>query len=454
MPTYSPSVTQFSSDGFFRPGFFCFFGNYIYIPDRSGYIAQLNLDGTTNNAQWFDANILTPGRYINGVVGYFDGSNNYLYATQNVGRIYKILINNDGTLGTSSLLTPILVNAYGIVVATITGNDYLIVVDYTTGLIMKILISTGLSDPTWQPITQSGSYGCVIYKDYVYVANTNLQGIYKISLTNSSDNTVWQTSSTVSGCLDLPYGIVVYNNYFYVSNPFSSNYINQISINNPIGNNKANWINPTTPQTSITEPLAMSVYNDVLYIDDYSSGYIYRTNLPPIYPCFKEDSKILTDQGYKLVQDLRKGDLVKTLRNDYLPVVMIGKRDIHHDALEERVKDQLYQYSNDTFEEVFEPLVLTGCHSILVDEFVSHEEREKTTEVLGKIYVTDNKYRLPACVDERASVYEVPGDYTIYHIALENEHYTANYGIYANGLLVESCSKRYLKELSEMEILE
>ena len=165
MPTFSPSVTQFSTDGFFRPGFFCFFGNYIYIPDRLGYIAQLNLDGTTNNAQWFD--ITATGRHINGVVGYFDGSNNYLYATQSVGRIYKIIINNDGTLGTSSLLSPSLANAYGIVVATITGNDYLIVVDYPTGLIMKILISTGLSDPTWQPITQPGSYGCVIYNDYV-----------------------------------------------------------------------------------------------------------------------------------------------------------------------------------------------------------------------------------------------------------------------------------------------
>jgi hypothetical protein len=27
-----------------------------------------------------------------------------------------------------------------------------------------------------------------------------------------------------------------------------------------------------------------------------------------------------------------------------------------------------------------------------------------------------------------------------------------NYGVYANGLLVETCSKRYLKELSHMEL--
>ena len=79
-------------------------------------------------------------------------------------------------------------------------------------------------------------------------------------------------------------------------------------------------------------------------------------------------------------------------------------------------------------------------------------ERERTRDVNGKIYVTDNKYRLPACVDMRASVYEKKGVHTIYHIALENDDYYMNYGVYANGLLVETCSKRYLKELSNMEL--
>ena len=38
--------------------------------------------------------------------------------------------------------------------------------------------------------------------------------------------------------------------------------------------------------------------------------------------------------------------------------------------------------------------------------------------------------------------------------ALENDNYYMNYGIYANGLLVETCSKRYLKELSNMTLIE
>jgi hypothetical protein len=82
------------------------------------------------------------------------------------------------------------------------------------------------------------------------------------------------------------------------------------------------------------------------------------------------------------------------------------------------------------------------------------EQKQKTKEIMGKIYVTDNKYRLPACVDSRASVYETSGTYTVYHLALENDDYYTNYGIYANGLLVETCSKRYLKELSKMTLIE
>ena len=89
-----------------------------------------------------------------------------------------------------------------------------------------------------------------------------------------------------------------------------------------------------------------------------------------------------------------------------------------------------------------------------MDDFVSQEQREKVIEVNGDTYVTDNKYRLPACADPRASIYSVPQICTIYHLALENDDYFMNYGIYANGLLVETCSKRYLKELSNMELIE
>jgi len=154
--------------------------------------------------------------------------------------------------------------------------------------------------------------------------------------------------------------------------------------------------------------------------------------------CFLGGTKILTNEGYKFIEHLKKGDLVKTLTGP-VKVYGIGKRVIHNRALEDtRIKDQLYLLSRDVYQELKENLVLTGCHSLLVDT-LPKECVEPTRNVLGDIMLTQGKYRLPACVDPRAEVYPYPGERIVYHVALENISDETNYGIWANGLLVESC---------------
>lgn len=190
----------------------------------------------------------------------------------------------------------------------------------------------------------------------------------------------------------------------------------------------------------------------------YSVQYALLSGNPYRIPCFGEDSEILTldpetnEEKMVLVQDVRKGTLVKTPNNGFLPVDMIGRSTIKNSNTNERIQTRLYTLSKDKYPELSKDLVLTGCHSILVDH-LSDEEKEKTTEHLGQLYVTDRKYRLMTFLDERAVPLEKEGEFPIYHIALENEDYYMNYGMYANGLLVESCSKRYLKELSNMTLL-
>jgi hypothetical protein len=181
----------------------------------------------------------------------------------------------------------------------------------------------------------------------------------------------------------------------------------------------------------------------------FGGVWIYNKN----FVCFKQDAKILTDKGYIKIQDLHPGDLVKTVSNGFKPIHSIGKRNIYHPASSERIKDQLYLCTKEHYPKLFEDLVITGCHSILVPQYKDDAEREKTIEVYGNTYVTEGYYRLPSCADERASVYSESGDYTIYHFALENNDNYMNYGVYANGLLVETCSKRYLNELAGMELI-
>lgn len=186
--------------------------------------------------------------------------------------------------------------------------------------------------------------------------------------------------------------------------------------------------------------------------------------------CFKEDTKVLCfkdgKETYIKVQDIRKGDLVKTLNNGYVPVNIIGTSILYNSGDDLREKDKLYVCSPCNYPSLTEDLVITGRHSILEDTLTT-KQKEETLEVLeaGKLsddlvtgvldvlMTTDTKFRLMAFLDERATPFLEKGEFAIWHLALDNTNDSTNYGIYANGLLVESCSKRCLKELSNMTLV-
>ena len=235
------------------------------------------------------------------------------------------------------------------------------------------------------------------------------------------------------------FGITNDGSSLFVSSEYTS-IINQINLNGTI----------TNTFTSVGGPnycCGLALNNFKLYNANVN---IYEYQLP--LPCFKEDTKILTNKGYIPIQELRKGDLIQTLKNGFVPIEMIGTGKIVHSCDEERIKNKLYKYETSKFSELTEDLIITGCHSVLKD-VLTQEQGEKTMRDFGDVFLTDDKIRLCAYLDEGSSVYEKEGEFTIYHLALENNDYYMNYGIYANGLLVESCSIRYLKELSNMRIL-
>ena len=120
-------------------------------------------------------------------------------------------------------------------------------------------------------------------------------------------------------------------------------------------------------------------------------------------------------------------------------------------------------------------MIITGNHSILIDiikpnvnKTINKNKTQDTINIISnsihihktfeiktdnkidkimlipKMKMIGNKYRLPAKLDQRAQIYNVPGIYTIYHMALENESDDIYDAIYANGLLVESTCKNDL----------
>jgi hypothetical protein len=173
--------------------------------------------------------------------------------------------------------------------------------------------------------------------------------------------------------------------------------------------------------------------------------------------CFHEDSKILCQvdgsEVYVPIKNIRKGTLVKTLSSGFKAVDYIGHSQIYNPSHKLRAKNRLYKLTPRNYPDLKEDLIITGCHAVLVDK-LTEKETEKTIEYTGKVYYTENKTRLIACLDARAEPFMEKGIYTIWHLSLENENYHYNYGIYANGLLVESASQNMMRELSGMQPVE
>jgi hypothetical protein len=144
---------------------------------------------------------------------------------------------------------------------------------------------------------------------------------------------------------------------------------------------------------------------------------------------------------------------VKTSLDGYKKVELIGKSDFQNPTGEERLEERLYKCSPVAYPELTEDLVITGCHSLLVKE-LTEEQRAATIKIHGRVFVTDKKYRLMACLDERAVPLDSAGRHTIWHLALENEDVKMNYGVFANGgLLVETCSINFLRTRCNMELV-
>lgn len=170
--------------------------------------------------------------------------------------------------------------------------------------------------------------------------------------------------------------------------------------------------------------------------------------------CFKEGTNILCvvdgNEVYLPIEKIRHGNLVKTLKSGVKRVELIGNTIITNGG---NIKtDNLYLYTKASSPELTEDLIVTGGHSALVDE-LSTEQRDQTIALLGDVSVTEGKFQLMAFLDPRAEPYTVPGTFTVWHLVLENFYKLKNYGIYANGLLVETASKRSMTEDTRMNLL-
>ena len=179
----------------------------------------------------------------------------------------------------------------------------------------------------------------------------------------------------------------------------------------------------------------------------FPSGSTFTYNAGP--SCFNKGTNILTEKGYVRIEDLKKGDLVKTYLHGYKEITKIGKGFGKNNNANKLLNMHIYENVN--FEE---PLIMTGGHSILVDDLrIYKEENEKWFR--GNTYKIDDKYLLLATVSNDFVEIKDGSEFEYYHLVLENEDENGQYGIWANNVLTESASMKWfmnegLKELSEM----
>ena len=159
--------------------------------------------------------------------------------------------------------------------------------------------------------------------------------------------------------------------------------------------------------------------------------------------CFNEGTQILClnkelKDEYVRIENLRKGDLVKCYKNGYRRIDLIGKGaminnpNVWHSCM--------YKMEKTNESGLMEDLIVTGGHSILVDDVCELNDGLFG----GKTPMIDDKYLLLASISTSFKKLENNNTYTYYHLIIENEgDMEKRYGIWANGILTETPSKQY-----------
>ena len=166
----------------------------------------------------------------------------------------------------------------------------------------------------------------------------------------------------------------------------------------------------------------------------------FTMNITPIEPpiCFNKDTKILCLENdteiYIKIQNISKGTLVKTYKHGYKKV-----NNIHKGILRNNPKNPLEcMYKMNKKDNMIDDLIVTGRHSILVDNLSNINYKDIITFGGKPRIKIDDKYLILACVSDNFEQIKDNKLYEYYHISLESNTNKKRYGIYANGILTES----------------
>jgi hypothetical protein len=280
---------------------------------------------------------------------------------------------------------------------------------------------------SWYSISISPvSGGGAIFNGYFSVDNTTNLVISFYETIDGSTN----FNNNILGPPDAPWRA---DNYFNQTNlSFNSDGVNITSIS------LKNAFNSETPYFNLYN--SYSLYKPGI-IDDPVNGLVTLISDPS---CFNEGTKILClnknlEEEYIPIENLRKGDLVKSYKHGYRKIDLIGKNPMINNP--DKFNECMYKMEKTEENGLIEDLIVTGGHSILVDDLRNY--KDENDKIFGGTQIIDDKYLLLSSVSNDFKKLENNNLYTYYHFILENNgNDDERFGVWANGILTETPSKK------------
>ena len=374
-----------------------------------------------------------------------------------LGNLY-VINNNSGTFIISKLEPTATPYTYSCTTLTLTGGtlsasagitidslDNLYVANINNNTVSKLVLTSN-TPPTYSYTTLTLTGGTLssprgITIDSLgnlYVSNSTANSVSKLVLISGTTYSC-TTLTLTGGTLSAPRGITIDSNTgnLFVSNS-GNNFVSKIILSGTNGT-----VSPYIT-SGLSRPYGIAFNSSkFLYIANFDSNSISATTTAS---CFNHDTKILClnkefQEEYFPIQDLRKGDIVKTYLHGYRKIDLIGKGTFSNKS--DIWNKSMYKMVQTDSNGLFEDLIVTGGHAILVDQVT--EEQLNAYEPLGlKGYSEkiDDKFLLMPAVSDQFVQLTDDDIYTYYHLVPENNgDDNQRFGIWANGILSETPSK-------------
>jgi hypothetical protein len=188
------------------------------------------------------------------------------------------------------------------------------------------------------------------------------------------------------------------------------------------------------------------IFKSSYYGINRTSPYTGLVTFPLTLYCFNKGTEILClENDVELlvpIESIKEGTMVKTYKHGYRKVTQLYKKEL----LNNNANWKSSMYKMDKKDGMSNDLILTGGHSILVDELSEKELLFLDNNKLDLLKTSsiDDKKLLLAASSDLFKIVEDNNNYSVYNFLLENDgNNNARYGVWANGVLCETPSKNF-----------